>query len=305
MNLKGDLRLLYEELNSLDPEVKKDALKKTIVYMSVGRDVSEIFQTVIRCLEINDIEMKKLIYLYIVNYSQSRPKDAIMVINQFCRVAFVHEDVDKKNNNKPLIRALAFRTMGCLRVKELNEYLITPLLDGTLGSAGLRDGNSYVRKTAVMCVPKIYEITPELVDRTDAVQILKDIFERDGNSQVVANAAQALAELSVLRCALVTQQEEAHRVEPEDPRPHHRLPQRHLRVGTGLPARPPQRLPRSHRGRRRAVRPAHPASSTASSPDSPTSTPPSSSRLSAPSSASCTCSPNPCATRSARSSPTR
>jgi vesicle coat complex subunit len=32
-------------------------------------------------------------------------------------------------NNKasPLIRALAVRTMGCLRVKELNEYLIDPL----------------------------------------------------------------------------------------------------------------------------------------------------------------------------------
>lgn len=88
MDLKGELRLLYEELNSFDPEVKKDALKKTIVYMSVGRDVSPLFQTVIRCLEINDIEMKKLIYLYIINYSQSHPKDAIMVINQFCRVTF-------------------------------------------------------------------------------------------------------------------------------------------------------------------------------------------------------------------------
>ena len=43
MELKGELRLLYDELNSLDPEVKKDALKKTIVYMSVGRDVSPIF----------------------------------------------------------------------------------------------------------------------------------------------------------------------------------------------------------------------------------------------------------------------
>ena len=32
-------------------------------------------------------------------------------------------------NNKasPLIRALAVRTMGCLRVSQLNEYLITPL----------------------------------------------------------------------------------------------------------------------------------------------------------------------------------
>jgi vesicle coat complex subunit len=186
-DLKGELRLLYEELNSQDPDVKKDALKKTIVYMSVGRDVSPIFQTVIRCLEINDIEMKKLIYLYIINYSQSRPKDAIMVINQFCR------DVDKKINNKPLIRALAFRTMGCLRVKELNEYLINPLNDG------LKDPNSYVRKTAVMCVPKMYEITPELVDRADMINTLKDIFEKDGNTQVVANCVQALIELSQLR----------------------------------------------------------------------------------------------------------
>ena len=289
MNLKGDLRLLYEELNSLDPEVKKDALKKTIVYMSVGRDVSEIFQTVIRCLEINDIEMKKLIYLYIVNYSQSRPKDAIMVINQFCRVAFVHEDVDKKNNNKPLIRALAFRTMGCLRVKELNEYLITLLLDGRIRSAGLKDANSYVRKTAVMCVPKIYEITPELVDRTDAIQILKDIFEKDGNSQVVANAAQALAELSVLRYRPLTQQEEAHRVQRQDARSHPRVSQRHLRVGPDIPAGPLERVPGRHLRRRRAVRLAHPASSTASSPDSRTSTPPSSSPPCAPSSASCTC----------------
>lgn len=65
-------------------------------------------------------------------------------------------------------------------------------------NVGLRDGNSYVRKTAVMCVPKIYEITPELVDRTDAIQILKEIFLSDNNSQVVANAAQALIELSML-----------------------------------------------------------------------------------------------------------
>lgn len=93
-------------------------------------------------------------------------------------------------SNKPLIRALAFRTMGCLRVKELNEYLINPLLDG------LKDGNSYVRKTAVMCVPKIYEISPDLVEKNDMPNILKEIFEKDGNAQVVANAAQSLVELS-------------------------------------------------------------------------------------------------------------
>ena len=30
-------------------------------------------------------------------------------------------------NGAPLIRALAVRTMGCIRVKKLNEYLIEPI----------------------------------------------------------------------------------------------------------------------------------------------------------------------------------
>ena len=49
-----------------------------------------------------------------------------------------------------------------------------------------------------MCVPKIYEITPELVDRSDMIPILKDIVEKDSNAQVVANAIQSLVELSQL-----------------------------------------------------------------------------------------------------------
>lgn len=47
-----------------------------------------------------------------------------------------------------------------------------------------------------MCVPKIYEITPELVDRSDMIQILKDIVEKDSNAQVVANTIQSLIDLS-------------------------------------------------------------------------------------------------------------
>jgi len=45
-------------------------VKKVIAYMTVGKDVSGLFQSVIKCLEYNDIELKKLIYLYIVNYSR-------------------------------------------------------------------------------------------------------------------------------------------------------------------------------------------------------------------------------------------
>lgn len=61
-DLRGELRILYDELNSRNADTKKDALKKVIVYMSVGKDVSAIFQSVIKCIELPDIEIKKLIY---------------------------------------------------------------------------------------------------------------------------------------------------------------------------------------------------------------------------------------------------
>ena len=182
--LRGELRILYDELNSRSAETKKDALKKVIVYMSVGKDVSAIFQSVIKCIELPDIEIKKLIYLYIINYSRSKPNDAIMIIHQFVK--------DVENKSSPLIRALAIRTMGCLRVQGLNEYLVNPQKEG------LMDPNPYVRKTAVQCVSKVYEISPELIKMNNLIEELQKIIEKDMNSMVFANAIQALQELSMI-----------------------------------------------------------------------------------------------------------
>lgn len=101
-------------------------------------------------MEFPEIEMKKLVYLYIINYSKTKPDDAIMVINLF------RKDIGNKGN--PLLRALAVRTMGCLRVHKLNEYLRDPL------KSSLNDTEPYVRKTAALCIPKLFEVSPELVD---------------------------------------------------------------------------------------------------------------------------------------------
>lgn len=52
--------------------------------------------------------MKKLVYLYIINYAKTRPQDSIMCINSFLK------DINK---GSPLIKALAIRTVGYLAVK--------------------------------------------------------------------------------------------------------------------------------------------------------------------------------------------
>jgi vesicle coat complex subunit len=67
-----------------------------------------------------------------------------MVINLF------RKDVRKTEN--PLVRALAVRSFGCLRVPKLNDYLIEPLKEA------MQDDDPYVRKTAVLCVPKVIKM---------------------------------------------------------------------------------------------------------------------------------------------------
>ena len=109
---RGEINELHDALNSKNFEDKKIALKKVIAQMTLGKDLSALFQSVLKCLEYNDLEIKKLVYLYIINYSRNRPDDAIMTISSFRK--------DAANRTNPIIRALAVRTMSSLRVPKLN-----------------------------------------------------------------------------------------------------------------------------------------------------------------------------------------
>jgi AP-1 complex subunit beta-1 len=88
----------------------------------------------------------------------------------------------------PLIRALAVRTMGCIRVDKITEYLCDPL------QRCLKDDDPYVRKTAAVCVAKLHDINAELVEDRGFLEALKDMIS-DSNPMVVANAVASLAEI--------------------------------------------------------------------------------------------------------------
>ncbi len=69
-------------------------------------------------MQTDNLELKKLVYLYLMNYAKSQPDLAILAVNTFSK--------DCEDSN-PLIRALAVRTMGCIRVDKITEYLCEPL----------------------------------------------------------------------------------------------------------------------------------------------------------------------------------
>lgn len=149
--------------------------------MTLGKDVSKLFPDVLKCLETQNIELKKLVYLYIINYAKSQPELAIMAVNTFRK--------DAKERVNPLMRGLAVRTMGCIGVESIMDYLAEPL------KFSLADEDPYVRKTAAICVAKLYEINPDRVEEYDFINQLIEMIS-DGNAMVVSNAVAALSEIT-------------------------------------------------------------------------------------------------------------
>lgn len=83
----GEIHELKEELGSPDRSRRKDAVKKVIAAMTVGKDVSMLFPNVVNCMQTEDMELKKLVYLYLINYAKSQPDLTIMAVNTFVKVS--------------------------------------------------------------------------------------------------------------------------------------------------------------------------------------------------------------------------
>lgn len=167
-------------LNNDKESTRKEAVKKVIAAMTVGKDVSSLFSDVIKCVQTNNIEMKKLVYLYIMNYAKTKPELAILAVNTF--------DKDSTHPN-PLIRGLAVRTMGCIRVDRIVEYLAEPL------RRAIKDKDPYVRKTSAVAIAKLFDLNKQMAIDQGFVEFLEELLT-DDNPMVVANAVKSLSEIA-------------------------------------------------------------------------------------------------------------
>ena len=78
--------------------------------------------------------------------------------------------------------------MGCIGVETILDYLCEPLKDS------MNDEDPYVRKTAAICVAKLFEISPAKVEDYKFVQKLEEMIS-DGNAMVVSNAVAAISDI--------------------------------------------------------------------------------------------------------------
>lgn len=154
-------------------------LKKIVANMTLGSDMSPLFPDVLRFMS-SPMEMKKMAYLFVVTYAKLKPELALLTVNSFLKDA---EDIN------PLIRGLSLRTMSYINVDKINEALTEHL------RRSLKDDDAYVRRTAAMCVCKLYEHDRHLIEDQGFIETLTDMI-KDPNPTVVANVLASLTEIN-------------------------------------------------------------------------------------------------------------
>lgn len=176
----AELKNLLRNFNTeRDPKRKRDIIKKVIAYMTLGIDVSRLFTEMMMAIETRDLVIKKMVYLYLVNYARSHPELAQMCTNT------LQKDC---GNEDPMVRGLALRALCGLQLPEMVEYISEPL------RRSLTDGHAYVRKTGVMGILKLYRLNPVAFEESSFVDILYDML-RDPDASVVSNCIIVLNEV--------------------------------------------------------------------------------------------------------------
>lgn len=184
---RGEGVELAADLNSTDKDRQKSAVKRIIANMTLGRDVSQLFVEVVKLGQTLNIELKKLVYLYVLNTAKLQPEKALMAVNTFLQDA---------NHASSIIRALAVRTMMCIRVECVLEYTLEPL------RKAVSDVDPYVRKTAAIALGKLFHLHPKTFHEQHFAQLLVKLLS-DPFPMVASNAAAILVEVNTFGSAPV------------------------------------------------------------------------------------------------------
>ncbi|KAF7997154.1 hypothetical protein HCN44_005431 [Aphidius gifuensis] len=176
---------LKQMLDSNKDGLKLEAMKRIIGMVAKGRDASELFPAVVKNVVSKNIEVKKLVYVYLVRYAEDQQDLALLSISTFQRAL--------KDPNQ-LIRASALRVLSSVRVSMIVPIVMLAIKDSS------SDMSPYVRKTAAHAIPKLYSLDSEQKD--ELISVLEKLLS-DKTTLVVGSAVMAFEEVCPERIDLI------------------------------------------------------------------------------------------------------
>jgi len=178
----GDLR---EMLDSTKDSLKLDAMKRIISMLAKGRDVSDLFPAVVKNVASKNIEVKKLVYVYLTRYAEEQQDLALLSISTFQRAL--------KDPNQ-LIRASALRVLSSIRVPVIVPIMLLAIKESAV------DMSPFVRKTAAHAIPKLYSLEPEM--KEELIAVLEKLLA-DRTTLVIGSAVMAYEDVCPDRIELI------------------------------------------------------------------------------------------------------
>jgi AP-3 complex subunit beta len=155
-------------------------MKLLLAMLSKGRDIPEFFADVVKNVVVKSIEVKKMVYIYLVHYADfdsTCREIALLSINTF------QKDM---NGSNQLIRGLALRVMTSIRVPDIIQIQLLAVRKCAT------DSSPYVRKCAATALTKIFHL-----DNNQLGQ-LKEILDKllkDSSTMVLGSAVAAFNEI--------------------------------------------------------------------------------------------------------------
>ena len=143
------------------------------------------FSAVVKNVASPNVEIKKLVYIYLLHYAESEPDLALLSINTIQK---------SLSDQSPQVRAMALRVMSGIKVPVISQIV-------SLGiKKGCADMSPIVRKAAALAIPKCYRLDPNTLP-----QLLDYLSNLLGDKQyyVVGPAVTAFLEVCPDRIDLV------------------------------------------------------------------------------------------------------
>lgn len=143
------------------------------------------FSSVVKNVASPNIEIKKLVYIYLLNHAEQEPDLALLSINTIQK---------SLSDGNPQVRALALKTMSGIRVPVISQIVSLAI------KKGLGDMSPYVRKAAALAIPKCYRLDPNTLP-----QLLDYLSTLLGDKQyyVAGSAVKAFMEICPDRIDLI------------------------------------------------------------------------------------------------------
>jgi AP-3 complex subunit beta len=177
---------LRKALDDASIPTKKDGMKGILAQMCLGTDMSGLFPDVVRNIHVPSIELRKLIYNFIVHYCDERPNEALLSIS-----AFQKDLMDRSVH----VRSLALRVLASIRISSIQPVVMLAI------KKCMTDTSPLVRRTAAIAAIKAFRIS-----RGDALDQCVEVIAKllgDKVMDVTGAAAAAWLEICPTRYDLI------------------------------------------------------------------------------------------------------